>query len=222
MKSKDPAFLFYSSDFITGCMGLTMEERGQYITLICLQHQQGHLSEKAIKVAVGNVSEDVMKKFNKDENNLFFNKRVDDEIEKRRVFSESRKANGSLGGRPKKPSGYPSGKPSAKPNGKPKQNLPENENINIIINKFKNIIFKYKGREVETNSWKTPIRKMLEKDHINPENILQSLDWYAEHIGEKFTPVILGGESLRQKYGQLEEAIKRTKPVEQTNIWENF
>ena len=34
MANKDPAFLFYSSDFITGCMGLTMEERGQYITLI--------------------------------------------------------------------------------------------------------------------------------------------------------------------------------------------
>ena len=208
MANKDPAFLFYSSDFITGCMGLTMEERGQYITLICLQHQQGHLSEKAIKVAVGNVSQDVLKKFKLDENNLFFNQRVDDEIEKRKLFCESRAKNGQLGGRPKKPSG----KPSVKPSRKPKKNLLENENINIILNKFKNIIFKYKGREVKTNGWAEQISLMMDKDHIKPEDILKSLDWYAEHIGQPYIPVILSGESLREKYGQLEEAIKRTEP----------
>ena len=40
---KDPAFLFYSSDFLSGTMLMNNEEIGIYIKLICLQHQQGHL-----------------------------------------------------------------------------------------------------------------------------------------------------------------------------------
>ena len=113
--TKDPAFLFYSSDFLTGCIDLTMEERGQYITLICLQHQKGHLTEKTIRLSVGNVSEDVLKKFDKDENGLLFNKRIEEEIEKRRTFAESRRKNGALGGRPKKPLGKPKEKPLGLP-----------------------------------------------------------------------------------------------------------
>ena len=49
-----------------------------------------------------------------------------EEIEKRAAFVDSRRENGKLGGRPKKPSGYPNAKPSAKPT----KNLPEDENVN--------------------------------------------------------------------------------------------
>ena len=41
---RDPAFLFYSSDFLSGIADLNMEERGQYITLLCVQHQKGRLN----------------------------------------------------------------------------------------------------------------------------------------------------------------------------------
>lgn len=92
------------------------------------------------------------------------------------------------------------------------------EIIKPILDKFKNIIFKYKGREVKTNSWAKNINLMLEVDHIKPEDILKSLDWYAEHIGQPYIPVILSGESLREKYGQLEEAIKRTEPKEENQF----
>lgn len=128
--AKDPAFLFYASDFITGVSDLTMEERGQYITLLCLQHQKGHLSEKTIRLNVANVSEDVLLKFKKDDNGLYYNDRLDIEIEKRSNFVDSRRENGKLGGRPKKEIKKPNGKPK----GKPKKNLPENENE--IINYF--------------------------------------------------------------------------------------
>lgn len=43
---KDPAFLFYSSDFLSGTLLMSDEEIGQYIKLLCLQHQKGHLKEK--------------------------------------------------------------------------------------------------------------------------------------------------------------------------------
>lgn len=87
--SKDPAVLFYTGDFLNGCVGLTMEERGQYITLLCLQHQSGHLSLKTIKLAVGTISDDVLKKFSKDISGNYFNERMGEEIEKR--ISHSRK-----------------------------------------------------------------------------------------------------------------------------------
>ena len=45
---KDPAFVFYTGDFLTGVIDMTMEERGQYITLLCLQHQKGHFSKKTL------------------------------------------------------------------------------------------------------------------------------------------------------------------------------
>ena len=100
--AKDPAFLFYSSDFLSGITDLTMEERGQYITLLCVQHQKGFLTEKTIRLLVGSVSVDVLSKFSKDSNGHYTNERLADEIIKRNNFTESRRNNGSKGGRPKK------------------------------------------------------------------------------------------------------------------------
>ena len=89
--SKDPAFLFYSSDFISGIQNLTMEERGQYITLLCLQHQTGHLTEKMIKISVGNATADVLAKFRQDDGGAYFNARLEAEIEKRKEHSEKQR-----------------------------------------------------------------------------------------------------------------------------------
>jgi uncharacterized protein YdaU (DUF1376 family) len=89
--SKDPAILFYTGDFLTGCADLNLEERGQYITLLCLQHQKGHLSEKMIKLAVGETSSDVMRKFKTDDDGNFYNERMDIEINKRVKHSEKQR-----------------------------------------------------------------------------------------------------------------------------------
>jgi hypothetical protein len=130
--AKDPAFLFYSSDFLNGVADLTMEERGQFITLLCLQHQKGTLTDKTIRLSLGSVSVDVLSKFSKDKDGNFFNERLNEEIEKRIQFTESRRNNGSKGGRPKN---------NTKPLGLAKHNLMEdvneNENEDIIINKSK-------------------------------------------------------------------------------------
>jgi len=99
---KNPAVLFYTSDFMSGVMDLDMEERGQYITLLCAQHQKGHLSAKTIRLLIGSVSVSVISKFDLDEDGLYFNRRMDEEINKRLTFIDSRVNNGSLGGRPKK------------------------------------------------------------------------------------------------------------------------
>jgi uncharacterized protein YdaU (DUF1376 family) len=39
--AKDPAVLFYTSDFLTGTMFMTDEQVGVYIRLLCAQHQHG-------------------------------------------------------------------------------------------------------------------------------------------------------------------------------------
>lgn len=129
--AKSPAFLFYSSDFLSGITDLTMEERGQYITLLCLQHQKGALSEKTIRLSLGSVSVDVLSKFQKDESGNYFNERLQREMQKWDNFTESRRKNGLLGGRPKKseePNGLPSDIPIDNANGKPSENLLEIEN----------------------------------------------------------------------------------------------
>lgn len=129
--SKDPAFLFYTNDFLTGVSDLSMEERGQYITLLCLQHQKGALTDKTIRLNLGSVSVDVLSKFVKDQDGNFYNERLVLEIEKRANFTESRRNNGLKGGRPKD-----SIKPSAKPKAKAKKNHMENVNENEIIDYF--------------------------------------------------------------------------------------
>lgn len=72
-----------------------MEERGQYITLLCIQHQQGHLSEKQICLALGIKSpeeiKDVLKKFKQDKEGLYFNERMEQEIEARRKYCDSKR-----------------------------------------------------------------------------------------------------------------------------------
>lgn len=129
--AKDPAFLFYSSDFLSGVSDLTMEERGQYITLLCLQHQKGRLSEKSISLNLGLISLCVRNRFALDETGNFYNERLEIEIEKRKKFIESRSNNGKQGGR---------GKSKHKASAKASEKLPENRNENEIedINKNEN------------------------------------------------------------------------------------
>jgi len=157
--AKDPAFLFYSSDFLNGVADLTMEERGQFITLLCLQHQKGTLTDKTIRLSLGSVSVDVLSKFSKDKFGNFYNNRLSNEIEKRIQFTESRRNNGSKGGRPKN---------NTKPLGLPKDNLMEdvneNENEDININKSKctfDQVYEYMAIRIGTEVAKIEAEKFV-------------------------------------------------------------
>jgi len=127
---KDPAFLFYSSDFLSGVSDLTMEERGQFITLLCLQHQKGHLSKKAVAIAVASVTQDVMSKFNVDNDGLYYNERLDIEIAKRREFSEKQR-NRALDGWKKRKQREADALATANAPALPLEDENENEDINV-------------------------------------------------------------------------------------------
>jgi hypothetical protein len=89
---KDPAVLFYTSDFISGTYTMSDEQVGKYIRLLCLQHQKLRLTEKDMLFICKSYDEDIWKKFTKDEDG-FYNKRMDDEANKRKSYSESRRNN---------------------------------------------------------------------------------------------------------------------------------
>ena len=90
--AKDPAFLFYSSDFLTGTMFMSNEDIGIYIKLLCVQHQNGVIYQKDMsKICIGHT--EVMQKFQVDEKGNFFNARLREEIQKRLKYSESRRNN---------------------------------------------------------------------------------------------------------------------------------
>jgi len=89
---KDPAVLFYTQDFITGTLLMTDEQRGKYIMLLCLQHQNGKLTERDMLKICGRKDEDIWDKFI-NEDGCFYNKRMLLETQKRNNYTESRRKN---------------------------------------------------------------------------------------------------------------------------------
>jgi hypothetical protein len=90
---KDPAILFYTADFLTGTILLNDEQTGKYIKLLCIQHQKGHLTEKDMLNICKTYDEDIFNKFQKDEQGLYFNVRMDTEATKRKNYAQSRRDN---------------------------------------------------------------------------------------------------------------------------------
>ena len=195
---KDPAFMLYSQDFLVGVSDLTMEERGQYITMLCLQHQKGHLTKKNIQIAVGNVSEDVMNKFIQDENEMYYNETLENLIHKREAYSQSRSENGKKGGRPKKEPLKNQEKTICLPYAKAYENHSENENenINVIkdiidyLNKKLGTRYKYTTKDIQSH-----IKARL-KEGFTYEDFVCVIDkkyqeWHGTKWEEYLRPITL-------------------------------
>lgn len=164
---KDPAFLFYSQDFLAGTLIMPFEDRGKYITLLCFQHQNGRMKEETISLLVGLFSDTLRLKFKRDDNGLFYNERLETEMGKRSNFIESRVNNGKKGGRPKKP----------------KNNLPEDENVNENVNevkrKFEVFRLKYKGTK---GGFETEFKNFMSKaKQYDVDLLLPSLENEIRH-----------------------------------------
>lgn len=91
--AKDPAFLFYPSDWISGTLGMNFEEKGAYFELLMTQFNQGHMTSHMIGRMVGQLWDSIKHKFIQDENGLWYNIRLEQEKEKRKAFTESRRNN---------------------------------------------------------------------------------------------------------------------------------
>lgn len=127
--SKDPAFLFYPNDWLGGTMGMSFEEKGAYMELLMMQFNRGHMTKHMIGQTVGQLWDNIKDKFEIDKDGKFFNRRLEEEKERRKSYTQSRK-NNVLGknqySKDKKDSGHMTSH---------MENENENENINKDIKK---------------------------------------------------------------------------------------
>ncbi len=160
--AKDPAFLFYPGDYVSGTMGMTFEEKGAYMDLLMLQFNRGHMNTHMIQHTIGHLWEQVKCKFIQDNEGLWYNVRLDVEKDKRKTFTESRRNN-------------------MKPKNKPKEDAPYEthmqlhmdshmENVNEDINKDINInkskcsfeqVYEYMSLRIGTNQAKIEAEKFV-------------------------------------------------------------
>ena len=93
---KDPAFLFYPGDWTQGTQYYTFEEKGAYITLLCLQFDKETLTDDLIKRTLGiryKMLWPVIKEKFKIENETYYNEKLLEVMTKRKAFTESRRQN---------------------------------------------------------------------------------------------------------------------------------
>ena len=124
--ARDPAVLLYTSDFLTGITLLTDEQTGQYIKLLCHQHQIGHLPKNHMISVCGSYDSPVISKFIQDNDGLYYNERMEEEIEKRASYCASRSHKGKAGRKKKSHENHT--KNIRKSHG----NRIENENDNVV------------------------------------------------------------------------------------------
>ena len=193
--SKDPAFLFYSQDFIVGVQTMSFEDRGKYITILCQMHQQGRLDEETIRFIVGYVSDRLRLKFKIDNDGLWYNERLEHESNKRSHFTESRRINGKNGGRPK----------NSKPYGKPINNHMRNHMDNHMGNENDNVISNIEVAKilclVFAKEYKEPQQRMsaevgfykdidtqaelISQVHTDQEKAIAQIKAYIKHCKQK-------------------------------------
>jgi hypothetical protein len=97
--AKDPAFLFFPGDWLGGTMTFSRSHKGAYMDLLMGQFNQGHMALHEIRTILGEKDFDEMwesklrRKFKQDEDGLFYNQKLENEIIKRKKFTESRRKN---------------------------------------------------------------------------------------------------------------------------------
>lgn len=90
--AKDPAVLFYTSDFLASTYHLSNEQVGLFIRLLCQQHLHGRISPEDMPSAEDKGNKKILDMFECDENG-YYNKRMEEEILKRKSFCKSRRDN---------------------------------------------------------------------------------------------------------------------------------
>ena len=134
--AKDPAILWYWSDWFGGTMTLSRHLKGCYMDILYAQFNSGPLSLEEIKIVLGSdfgpAWPAIQKKFKQTDTGLFFNERMEAEKQKRIEFSKKQAFNGKKGGRPS--SEKPKQNPTLNPNHNPNETLLENENRNENVN----------------------------------------------------------------------------------------
>lgn len=206
---KDPAVLFYTSDFLTGTSFFTMEQRGQYITLLCQQHQLGLIPKNHMISVCGSLDSPVVKKFNMDKNGDYYNERMRNEAIKRREFCKSRSNN--LSGRKKKVKNKSHKDTNDKHMGKHMEN--ENINVNIIEYLNKKCNTNYRATTEKTQKLiKARMKEGFKIDDFKKVIDIKSKQWLKDiEMCKYLRPETLFGTKFE---GYLNEKEIKVKPEE--------
>ncbi len=145
--AKDPAFLFYPNDYLGGTMGMTFEQKGAYMDLLMLQFNRGHMTKHMMGQVVGHLLDELLVKFEIDDEGLYFNRRLEEEQKKRKIFVDSRLNNISGANQYTKKSGHMDGHTSSR-----MENTNKDE---IIITELGSA----KVKEIANEVWKDQIWK---------------------------------------------------------------
>jgi hypothetical protein len=141
---------------------------------------------------------------------------------KRIKQSKASRENGAMGGRPPKDK-----KPSKNPL-KPKKTQSDLEIIELVEG-LQFILEAKLNKKINTNSWKEPIRLLVEKDlaqRPNPiEDVNRAIQEVGNRFGEQYFPVIQSGGALREKFSKIENAMRKPQTKGEStiaNIMEDF
>lgn len=235
---KDPAFLFYSNDFLTGTMFFTDIQVGKYIRLLCVQHQTGHLTKKRVLSICGEFDKDIMEKFKKDKQGLYYNVRLDIEKEKRNKFTDSRRKN--LSNSKINKTDTHMGVHMKKHMAKHMENEDENENSSKIKDIKKNTVLWNKFAEEENlpqitymgGTRKTNLEERLKDKNFDLEKLIEKIKESDFLMGKSessfiinFDWVIKNEENFNQilegKYKNANGVKKRTSGILRTTTQKN-
>jgi hypothetical protein len=172
--AKDPAVLFYTSDFLSGTFTMDNEQVGKYIRLLCLQHQKGKLTQKDMLSICKAYDNEIWDKF-KVEDGLYYNDRMYNETIRRQKFSESRRNNAKS---PKKEStseAYAKHMETETEN----RTITINENINIDFEWFWNDYDKKVGDKQKLK------KKWIKLTDEERQNAMNYLDLYKQSVPDK-------------------------------------
>ena len=234
-KNKDPAFLFYSSDFLTGTMLMTNEQVGMYIRLMCLQHQKGHLKEKDMLYICKTYDEEIFSKFTKDDEGNYYNQRLEQEIEKRKKYSDSRRQNRLNKSKEEKSDEDMSDICNSYVLHMENEN--ENINKNKIINKDKEIskliteIISYLNKVTNSNYKSTTKKNQdLIKARLNEGYIVEDFkkvidiktaEWVGSEMAKYLRPETLFSNKF-EGYLNQKALGQASKPIIKSNKFHNF
>lgn len=121
---KPPAFQFYADDFLAGTIFMSNEERGLYITLLCRQWTQGHVTRDEVERLGSTVVQPsinhVLTKFQADEDGNLRNARLEIERGKQNAFRALQSAKGKASAQAR----LNRGSTVVQPEGEPEANSP--------------------------------------------------------------------------------------------------
>lgn len=172
--AKDPAVLFYTSDFLSGTFTMDDAQVGKYIRLLCLQHQKGKLTQKDMLSICKAYDVEIWDKF-KVEDGLYYNERMYNETIRRQKFSESRRNNAKSTKKESTSEAYAKHMETETEN----RTITINENINIEFEWFWNDYDKKVG---DKQKLKKKWHKLTDEER---QNAMNYLDLYKQAVPDK-------------------------------------